>query len=955
MSLILVDGGALIYRAYYAFAHRPLTAPDGEQTSVAFGFVNSVLRLIDARRPTHLAVVFDRREPTFRHRRYEAYKATRKPMPEELAAQLPRLRELLQAWGVGVCELAGWEADDVIATLARRSAGVCERALLYSGDKDFLQILDARTSLLKPGRRGDDVTEVTADAVRREFGLEPARLVDVFALWGDASDNIPGAPGIGAKTARQLIRSFGSLEALYARLDEPELTPRLRRILEENREQVWLSRELFRIDVEAPVQVDWEALRSCLPDGAAARELMAKLGLRQLLALTDRLARAGMATAARRTPERPRPAASPDEAAEPRPPVAAAGREGEREAQLSFVIVTNDSDLRAYIHSLPEGAAVAVATEDDGERPDRARLLGLALCAVGGRPAYIPVLESGNPRAQAPPQTAGPGTLFGPDAPPTPARCHLAWIQPWLAPMLRDASRAKLGHDLKRDAWLLARHGLPLDGPFFDVMVAAYLLDPDRARRDLVELARDYLAPPRPPAAADASSGDRRGDALAEPLSRRAGQTAAAAATIARLAGELAGAVDEAGLSTLLHEVELPLLNVLWRMERRGIRLDTAFLAGLKAQFAREMGELAQRIEVAAGEPFNVQSPQQLSRILFERLGLKPPKKTATGLSTDSGVLGALASQHALPGLVLEHRQLAKLQSAYAEALPELVNQETQLIHTSFNQTIAATGRLSSSDPNLQNIPIRTEAGRLIRRAFVPREAGRVFIAADYSQIELRLLAHLSGDAALTKAFREGGDVHRRTAALIAGVAEEQVTSDMRRRAKAINFGVIYGMGARALARQTGVSVREATAFIENYFATYPGVKAWLEETRARARREGKVETMLGRRRLLPGITSPNDRLRSLAERMAVNTPIQGSAADLIKVAMIRLDRELAQGGLRSLLLLQVHDELLLESPRDEAAEVAALTRDCMESVRELSVPLVVEVRQGGDWEAAHG
>jgi DNA polymerase-1 len=956
MSLILIDGSALIYRAHYAFAGRPLTAPGGETVSVCFGFLNSVLRLVETRRPTHLGIVFDLPVPTFRHRRYAAYKATRKPMPEELAAQLPRLRELIAAWGVGVCELAGWEGDDVMATLARRSANVCRQVWFYTGDKDFLQLLDARTGQLKPGRRGDEVSELTPDTVRRDFGLAPRQLIDVFALSGDASDNIPGAPGIGEKTGLQLIQRFGGLDALYARLDDASLTPRLRRILDEHREQVYLSRELFTIDCDAPVSPDWEAMRVRLPVGEAARELMRGLGLRQLLALVDRMARSGLA-----------PAASPAEAliepASPAPAVPAPrgvpgpGDEGAELARRGYIILHSDKLLRAYLAKLPEGSPVAVDTETDGLRPDRARLVGISLCAPGAPPAWLPVLER-DAGDGAPVGAAAPleGTLFAPAAAPPPPRNNLPWITPLLGPVLADPARLKIGQNLKFDAWLLARHGLPLGGNCFDTMVAAGVLEAGRPGLGLDDLARTHLGESLMPYAALFAAGDRQRDILAVPRARLALYAAEDAEATLRLHDRFAPALAaEPALERLFRDVEMPLLEVLLRMERNGIRVDIAFLGVLRARFAEEMGALEVRIAAAAGEPFNVNSPQQLARVLFDKLGLRPTRRTATGFSTDVGVLTELAELHPLPGLVLEFRQLAKLQGTYVESLPALADPVTGLVHTSYHQAVAATGRLSSSDPNLQNIPIRTELGRMIRRAFVPRAADHLFISADYSQIELRLLAHFSGDAALTAAFREGGDVHRRTAALIAGVSESEVSGEMRRRAKAINFGVIYGMGARALARQTGVTTREAAQFIEGYFGTYPGVRVWLEATRAAARSAGYVTTLLGRRRRLPEITSPNDRQRSLAERMAVNTPIQGTAADLIKLAMIRLDRELRSRRLASRLLLQVHDELLVEVPAAEAEAVVRLMRDCMESVWELTVPLTVEVHQGANWAEAHG
>jgi DNA polymerase-1 len=961
MSLILVDGSALVYRAYYAFVSRPLTAPDGEPTSVVFGFFNSVLRLVESQRPTHLAVAFDRKEPTFRHEMFREYKATRKPMPEDLAVQLPRLREVLAAWGVPILEKEGFEADDIMATAARRSDGVCARAWFYTGDKDFLQLLDERTGMLRPGRRGDEVSVVGPAEVQKQYGVEPARLPDIFALSGDSSDNIPGAPGIGEKTASKLIRQFGSLDELYARLEDERLTPRVRRILAESRDQVYLSRRLFIIDQDVPFRLDWPDLITRLPTGQQARRLLEELGLRRILGLVESLAaRLGEPSPAGR--ERPDPGLSTvsgtDSAAptEPEPDSDSAQEAGHVHEELRrrrYRIIRSEDELRKFIEKLPRDAPLAVDTETDGLRVDRARLVGISLAADGGGAVYLPVLwREPAAKQEATGETpASHGTLFGEAR----ERSELIWVRRQLAPVLQDAGRLKVGQNLKFDEWILTRHGMPLRGPRFDTMVAAYVLDPGRQRYSLTELAADYLKESMIPYEDLFAPGDRRRDILTVPLLRLALYAAEDADVTFRLHRVLASALEAAGLAELFRNLEMPLSVVLFRMEHRGIKIDLDFLGELREVFARELERLEAAIQKVAGESFNVQSSQQLAHILFDKLGLKPLKKTATGWSTDVSVLKALAEKHPLPGLVLEHRQLAKLQGTYVESLPELVEPETALIHTSFNQAVAATGRLSSSDPNLQNIPVRTELGRSIRRAFVPRVPDHSFVSADYSQIELRLLAHLSGDAALSAAFREGDDVHRRTAALIAGVEEAAVTGEMRSRAKAINFGVIYGMGAPALARQIAVTTREARAFIDTYFATYPGVKSFIDTTKERARLDGYVETMLGRRRPLQDILSPNNRLRSFSERIAVNTPLQGTAADLIKLVMIRIDRELSDRELASLLLLQVHDELLLEVPHHELDEVASLVRDCMENIVELHVPLVVDIHVGANWAEAHG
>ncbi len=949
MSLILVDGSALVYRAHFAFANRPLTAPSGELTSVAFGFLGAVLRLLESRRPDRLAVVFDAKGKNFRHAMYPEYKAHRKPMPEELAEQLPRLDELLAAWGLPVLRVADVEADDVMATLARRAGESAEEAWFYTGDKDFMQLLDERTGMLKPGRRGDEVTEFTVADVRREYGLEPADLVDVFALSGDKADNIPGAPGVGDKTAVKLIAEFGSLEDLYAKLERSTLTPRLKRVLGENRDQVFLSRDLFRIKTDVPLGVAWDDLAARLPGDPKFFSLLQELGLRRIRAQAEALAKAGVVPAA----ARPDPAAdAPLPAAEDAVADVAAD-EGWAAArrERGYERLADPAAMQAWLADLDPARPLAVDTETDGLRPDRARLVGVCLAGYdreGGRlaPAYLPVRWRGDGDGDQ-----DDGTLF----PTAPEVSQLDAVREALAPALADERGPKLGQNLKFDEWILGRHGLPLGGPRLDTMIASYLLDPGRRSHGLDDLVAEHLGHRMMPYDGLFAKNDRQKDILSVDPDRLALYGAEDADFTLRLWEVLAPQLAEAGLDGLFRDLEMPVSAVLLRMERNGIRLDRPFLKELKGRFAEELARLEQRIHELAGEEFNIQSPKQLSVILFEKLGLKPTRKTATGWSTDAAVLETLADEHDLPAAILEYREVAKLQSTYVETLPELVNPETGLIHTSYNQAVAATGRLSSSDPNLQNIPVRTALGREIRRAFVPRAAGRVFLSADYSQVELRLLAHLADDPGLQAAFNEGADVHRRTAALIAGVAEDAVTAAMRGSAKAINFGVIYGMGARALARQIGVKVKEAAEFIDTYFATYPGVKRFIEETREQARRDGFVTTMLGRRRLLPDIRSDNARIRAFQERVAVNTPIQGTAADLVKLAMLRIQAELDTRGLEALLLLQVHDELVLEVPDAEVEETTAVVREGMEGALALKVPLVVDIHTGTDWAEAHG
>jgi DNA polymerase-1 len=952
VSLILIDGSALIYRAHYAFINRPLTAPNGELTSVAFGFFNSILGLITKHDPAKMAVVFDVKGPNFRHEIYPDYKANRKPMPEELAGQLPRLRELLEAWGIAVLEKEGVEADDVMGTVARRSVDVCDQVWFYTGDKDFLQLLDGRTGMLKPSKRSGDPVPYTADDVRREYELAPADLIQVFALAGDSADNIPGAPGIGDKTARKLIREFGTLEDLYDQLEKSKLTPRLKRVLGENRDQVFLSRDLFIIRQDVDMDLEWDDLNTVLPTDDKVRRLMQTLGLKRIQAQID-----GMAP--------PEAARGPDSSADS-PPHEVADPEGtqisetpdsersspwlEKRIDRGYVVLDDDDKLEAWLDRRDPLAALAVDTETDGLRPDTCRLVGISLAGYdrAGRmlePAYVPVLwREADPDAQ-------PGeTLF----PVGQEISRQASVAAKLGPVL-GSDCLKVGQNLKFDEWVLGRHDLELGGDRFDTMLASYVLDPGRRSHGLDDLVQEHLGHRMMPYGDLFSAGDRLKDILSVDIDRLGLYAAEDADFTLRLYQILEQKLAEAGMTALFTDLEMPVSSVLLTMERNGIMVDRSFLDSLRTRFEREMEGFRKRIIKLAGEDFNIQSPKQLAVILFEKLGLKPIKKTATGWSTDVSVLTALAAEHELPALILEYRQVAKLQNTYVETLPGLANPETGLIHTSYNQAVAATGRLSSSDPNLQNIPVRTELGREIRRAFVPRSPGRVFLSADYSQVELRLLAHLADDPGLLAVFREGGDVHRRTAALIAGVDESEVTGEMRGRAKAINFGVIYGMGSRALARQIKVKVKEASEFIDKYFATYPGVRDFIDQTKEQARRDGWVETLLGRRRLLPDIGSANNQVRAFQERVAVNTPIQGTAADLIKRAMIRIQSDLDRADLEALLLLQVHDELVFEVPEKKLEALKPLVREGMESALELKIPLVVDMHAGGNWAEAHG
>lgn len=867
--LVIADGHALCYQAFYALP--PMSAPDGRPTQVVYGVLGTLFRLLKALKPTHLIVAFDAPGPTFRHDAYADYKIHRAPAPEGLHAQIDLLKDVLKAMGVAQSELKGYEADDLLGTLAVQAESMGHRVSLVTSDKDALQLLSDRVSIYDPRKdRRLGPAELLA-----EKGLTPAQVPDFLALTGDSSDNVPGVPGIGPKTAQKLLASAGSLEAL---LKDPEAhaTGKTAEALKSHVEAARASLHLTRIDLKAPVQYVPEeapAPHSLAPQVPA---LFRTLGFQRFLSELPAAAQAGLFDA---------PALAPQTV-----PVAPAKPTCEH---LS-------------------GPALAQALKT---------LASPVACATAGDSSRLVLADAGHALE------ADPAAL-------------VAEKGFWKAARLD-------GHDLKPVLVALRRAGLPPEAaaaaPRVDTQLAAYLLDPESAHR-LEDLAREHLGrevPPATPPKAEAGTDD--------PAARA---TARARAAL-DLAPVLLDRLEKDGLKSLFTDLEIPLLPVLAEMEVEGIRLDAPALARLSAEIGERLATLEKDIHAAAGEPFNIGSPKQLGHVLFEVLGLPHGRKGKTGYSTDAEVLEELAPQHPLPALVLEYRQLEKLRNTYVDALPTLVDPADGRLHTSFNQAVAATGRLSSSRPNLQNIPIRTPLGRRIREAFLPHGPGDVLLTADYSQIELRILAHCSGDPALCEAFANGEDIHAAAAARIHGVPLADVTDAMRDFAKTVNFSVIYGKTAFTLAKDLHKPVKEAQAFIDAYFATFAGVKAFIDRTVAEARERGFVATLSGRRRPVPFLASPNPAQRMAAERVAVNTVIQGSAADLIKMAMLRVDRALRDRRLRARILLQIHDELVLNVPKSETAAVEALVTQAMTGAMTLAVPLTVNTATGETWREA--
>jgi DNA polymerase-1 len=919
-ELLLVDGSALLYRSHFAFARNPLKNSKGEITSAVYGYLNTLLPLLEEGRRQHVAVVFDTSAPTFRHREYAAYKAHRPPMPEELARQIPKIRQVLRLLGVPIVQQDGVEADDILGTLAVEAARAGAHVKILTGDKDFYQIVSDRILLLSPRARGESVETIDRAAVRARFGVDPERMVDLLALMGDAVDNVPGVPGVGEKTAAQLIATHGSLDQLYRSLDA---VPResLREKIRANEEKARLSRKLVTIRTDLPLDFHWQELERTPAD---LPELVRVLDELEFRALRKRFAEELSA----QEPTELFPEFAAPAAAVPAPPPAA---RPERPRLGDYPVVQTPAALEALAAALRETKDyVAFDTETTRLNPLEADLVGVSVALAPGSAFYIPIGHEG-------------GGNMDKDQ-----------VRAALRPFFADPSKKRVAQNGKFDWHVLDRFGIPVHDIVLDTMLAASLVDPLQPK-NIDYLARTHLGIEKIPTQSLLGAGRDQITMAAVSIDRIAEYCCEDSDVCLRLAPLLVQQMDRSGLLPLFRDVEMPMLGVLVRMERAGVKIDVPMLGAM----SREMGDLClkleDRIQEAAGVPFNVNSPRQVAEILFDRLKLPRGRRTKDGYSTDVEVLESLAPHHPLPQLLLEHRQYQKLKSTYLDALPRFVNPETGRVHATFHQTVASTGRLSASDPNLQNIPIRSEEGRAIRRAFLAEGEDGLLVSFDYSQIELRLMAHFSADPVLTEAFRTGGDVHRTTAARLFGVAPEEVTSAQRAQAKIVNFGILYGMGPVRLARELNLSRALASAFIEEYRRTLSGVASYIDHMLALARQRGYAETILKRRWPLPALHEEGAR-RAEAERVAVNMPIQGSAADLIKVAMVRIDASLLdRPSMKSRLILQVHDELLFETTQEELEPLTALVRGVMEQALPLRVPLVVHVGHGKTWADAHG
>jgi DNA polymerase-1 len=889
-TLFLVDGSSYFYRAYFGL--RGLATSAGIPTNAVFVFANMLLRISRQHAPDYLAVVFDAPGKTFRDDLYDRYKATREPMPEDLSSQVPVIKRLPELFAIPALEVPGVEADDVIGTLARGALARGLDVVILTGDKDFMQLVTKNKGDARPGIiLYDDMKErwTGIDQVVEKFGVPPERVIDVQGLMGDATDNIPGVHGIGEKTAAKLVQAHGSIDEIYRHLDKVE--KRWQPMLERDRAGAELSRRLATIKTDVPLPLKVEDLVPGTPDKERLSKLFRELEFTKLL---DQVGGA---------PDPERKTLSFDK----------------------YRTVTTAGELDEVVRDLRKAPRISLDLETTSVDPMRAQIVGITVCVKEGESRYIPVGH----------------TYLG-----APAQLPVEKVLEALRPILTDPKKRIVGQNIKYDALILARYGVEIATIDFDTMVASYLLDPDKGPHNLASISRERLGHDMILFEDVVGRGKKQTTFDQVPVERARDYSGEDADVVFRVVPILEEKLAADGLADLMRDMELPLVRVLLDMERTGVRIEAGILRKLSQEFAARMKAAMDEVHRLAGEPFNLDSPKQLQRILFEKLGLKAGKQTKTGYSTDVGVLEKLAEDHPLPGKLLEYRQLSNF-GAPTSTAPGMISAGTG--RSTLVQAVAATGRLSSSDPNLQNIPIRSPEGKLIRTAFVP-DPGCVYLSADYSQIELRVLAHLSGDPRLGAAFRENLDIHRATAADIFEVDPAKVTEDQRRKAKEINFGLLYGMGAGGMAQRMRLDLKTARDFIDRYFSRYARVKGYLEGTLETGRRTGFVTTALGRRRYVRGLTSRNAMERSPAERIAVNAPIQGTAADIMKLAMIAVWRRLKSEKSKTRMILQVHDELVLEAPEKEAGSASALLREEMERAFPLAVPLKVSLSEGRSW-----
>lgn len=897
-KIYLVDGSAVMYRAYFAFIRNPLISSRGENTSATYGFVNSLLKIIREEDPEYIAVVFDSKHPTFRHEKYEKYKSTRAKMPDELANQIHRVHEAVAALNIAKFELNGYEADDIIGTLAKEAERKGFEVWCVTGDKDFFQLVSDNVKVYTPKRLSEVPEKLGREEVKAKFGVYPEQVIDKLALMGDSSDNIPGVAGIGPKAADTLLQQFGTLDDIYANLEQIKAKG-MQEKLAASKDVAYLSKELSTIHCTVPISLDLDALKRRPVNYDEAKRLFLELEFQSLVMQLAPELEFGPA------------------------PVAAPVAE-----TTDYQVIETIAELKKLVTDLAKRKEIAVDTETDSLDPLTANLVGVSFSDKPRNGWYIPIGHDAGQKVNLDRDKA------------------IALIKG----LMENPKVQKIGQNIKFDLEVFHRYGIEIEPVSFDTMVASYVINPSERQHSLDFLAFKHFDYHKTPIKDLIGSGKSQITFAQVPIDKAGAYSCEDADFTYRMRGVFAPMIDDLEMNNLYYNIELPLIKVLADMEEAGVQIDFKFLARLSKDMDKRLEELRGQIFKVAGVEFNINSTQQLSHILFEKLKLPTKGKTASGkgYSTDVRVLEELARVHELPQLILKFRQFGKLKSTYVDALPEMINPITGRVHTSFNQTITTTGRLSSTDPNLQNIPIKTEDGREIRRAFVARGKDYCILAADYSQIELRILAHYTEDPGLVAAFKAGEDIHATTAARVFGIDLSEVTPAQRRIAKTTNFAIIYGVTAYGLSQQTGLGPHEAQQFIDKYFQQYPGIKTYIDEYIEFARKNGYVKTMFNRRRYLPEINDQNRSVRQFAERNAINTPIQGSAADIIKVAMLRIHEKMK--GMKSKMILQVHDELVFDVHNDETDQMVKIVTDGMQKACKLKVPLVADIGVADNW-----
>ena len=909
-KLFLIDGSAIFYRSYFAFIRNPLINSKGENTSAIFGFLNTIFKLIEEELPEYFAIIFDTKAPTFRHKIYKEYKATREKMPEEMAESFPRLIQVLETLNMNILGEEGYEADDVIATIAKQYASNDLQVFIVSGDKDLAQIVNKNIFIYSPARSTNEKAEILdREGIKNKYGVYPESIIDWLALMGDKSDNVPGIPAIGEKTAKTLIQEFSDLETIYNQVDQI-MKERIKENIIQYREQALLSKHLVTLQDHVPLKIELEKLKLESWNKQKCEIIFRDLEFNRLINRAETIINLMKGDSDKIEQN----VISPD---------------------ANYQLIDNIDDFNTFLHKLECINEFAFDLETDSLDTFSAKIAGISFSFEENNACYLALNHQDT-------------------------KLCIEDVLTKLKPIFESTSNRKIGQNIKFDTMILRQHGIYVKSLYFDTMIASYLINPSSSQHNLDNLALEYLNYKMISIKELIGSGKNQ-KKMTDLSAKEVYKYACEDADITfKLKSILYPKLKEINLEKLFFEIEMPLLSVIMEMEEHGVTLDVQLLRNISKELDKDLKELQKDIFNQVQETFNINSPQQLGMILFDKLeihknlNMRKPPKTKTGQYSTSEAILERFSRHPLPKKILEYRKLTKLKNTYVDALPDLINKKTGRVHTSYNQTVAATGRLSSSNPNLQNIPIRTEVGRQIRNAFIPSKPDSFILSADYSQIELRIMAHLSKDERMIDSFKQDLDIHAATAAQIFNIPIKEISADQRRKAKEINFGIIYGMSKYGLANRLEISVQEAENFLLNYFATYPRIQLFMQETIEKAMKYGYVTTMMLRRRYLPQIHNANRNIREFAERTSINTPIQGTAADLIKKAMIDISKEFKKRNFQTKMLLQVHDELVFEVPEIEMDDIKKIVREKMEQAIQLDVPIKVDIGQGKNWLQAH-